>query len=68
MFMLETILVPVNKEMQRVPVLTAVHLRVYRMLENGTEIHTIASNRQMRRAVNDLYRLGWVKSSDERYS
>ncbi|WP_376744031.1 hypothetical protein [Brevibacillus agri] len=64
--LLETIVVPVHNVMKRVPVLTTVHLRVYKMLENGIEINTIAADRQMRRAVNDLCRLGWVKASGDR--
>jgi len=65
--MIETIMVPVNKEMKRVPVLTKMHLRVFRLLDNGAEIGAIVADRQMRRAVNDLCRLGWVNSRGSRH-
>ncbi|WP_103110433.1 hypothetical protein [Brevibacillus reuszeri] len=66
--MIETIMVPVNREMKRVPVLTKTHLRIIRMLDNGADISTLVADRQMRRAVNDLCRLGWVRSRGSRHS
>jgi len=65
--MMETIMVPVNREMKRVPVLTKTHLRIIRMLDNGADISTLVADRQMRRAVNDLCRLGWVSSRGNRH-
>jgi len=65
--MMETIMVPVNREMKRVPVLTKTHLRIIRMLDNGADISTLVADRQMRRAVNDLCRLGWVRSRGSRH-
>ena len=65
--MIETIMVPVNREMKRVPVLTKAHLRIIRMLDNGADISTLVADRQMRRAVNDLCRLGWVSSRGSRH-
>lgn len=65
--MLETIMVPVDRKMRRVPVLTKTHLRIIRMLDNGAEISTLVADRQMRRAVNDLCKLGWVRSRGSRH-
>ena len=57
----ETIMVSVNRKIQRVSVLTAKHLKVYNLIENGTDITGLVKDRKMRRVVNDLCRLGWVK-------
>jgi hypothetical protein len=59
--MIETIMVPVDKKIRRVPVLTAEHLKALKLLENGSDISGLLTNKKLRRAVNDLCRLGWVK-------
>ena len=41
--------------------------RIFRLLDNGAEIGAIVADRQMRRAVNDLWRLGWVNSRGSRH-
>jgi hypothetical protein len=67
MNMIETIMVPVDKKMRRVPVLKAEHLKAWMLLENGTEVSVLVADKKMRRAVNDLCRLGWVKPRAYRY-
>ncbi|WNC12244.1 hypothetical protein [Brevibacillus brevis] len=64
--MLKTIMVPVNKRLKRVPVLTPVHLKAFNMLVNGAEVSAVVADRRLRKAVNDLYRLGWVRAREDR--
>ncbi|USG66883.1 hypothetical protein NDK47_06175 [Brevibacillus ruminantium] len=60
--MIETIVVPVDKKMRRVPVLTAQHLQVYKWIVSGTDVNEVVKDRKMRRYVNELCRLGWLES------
>jgi hypothetical protein len=67
MNMIETIIVPVDKKMRRVPVLKAEHLKALKLLGNGSDISGLVADKKLRRAVNDLCRLGWVKSRAHRH-
>lgn len=64
--MIKTILVPVDRRMQRVPVLTSQHLKAYQMITAGTDIDQLIKDRRMRRIVSELCRLGWVEPRSSR--
>jgi hypothetical protein len=64
--LIETIMVPLDSKMQRVPVLTSKHLKVYGLLIKGTDINELVADRKTRHIINELCRLGWVKPRAER--